>query len=159
MDFTFELKRHQRNKIPREKILNELVRVAEIYKYTDFRQTDFDELSTISSTRVYREFGTWEKTMQLLADYLKDKGINFKITMSRGKYSLQEIFDEMEKIWVQLGHRPSRNEWTELNPKISYDAIYRRFGGWTNACLRFIEYKSGNKMDEIQVSRCARPTT
>ena len=53
------------------------------------------------------------------------------------------MFDEMERIWKQLGHRPSRNEWVAAQPKISYDSLYRRFGGWTNACLKFIEYKSG----------------
>ena len=32
------------------------------------------------------------------------------------------------------------------NPNISYDTIYRHFGGWKNACLKFIEYKSGEEV-------------
>ncbi|MBU1036890.1 HNH endonuclease [Patescibacteria group bacterium] len=52
----------------------------------------------------------------------------------------------MERIWRLLSHRPSENEWTAINPKISYATAYRRFGGWTNACLKFIEYKSGGEV-------------
>lgn len=151
MDFKFEFKRHQRNKIPREKIISELERVAEIFKYTDFKQDDFDQISHISSYTVYREFGSWEKTMQILADSLRSKSIEFKITTRRSSYSMQEIFDEMERIWVQLGHRPSRDEWVTMKPKMSYDTIYRHFGGWTNACLKFIEYKSGGKIDDREL--------
>ena len=44
---------------------------------------------------------------------------------------------------VKLGHRPSRNEWIGLKPKMSYNTIQRHFGGWGNACLKFIEYKPG----------------
>lgn len=35
---------------------------------------------------------------------------------------------------------------TAIKPKISYDTVYRRFGGWTNACLKFIEYKSAGEL-------------
>ncbi len=48
---------------------------------------------------------------------------------------------------VKLGHRPSRNEWVANDPEISYDTIYRYFGSWKDDCLKFIEYKSGEKID------------
>lgn len=54
----------------------------------------------------------------------------------------------MERIWVKLGHRPSRDEWVASNPSISYDSIYRRFGSWIDACLKFIEHKSGGPIPE-----------
>lgn len=142
-DFKFEFKRCQKSKIPREEVITELEKVAKHFNYSDFKQDDFDKVADISYYKVYREFGSWEKALQFLADHLKSKGINFQITTRRNPYSIQEMFDEMEKIWVQLGHRPSRDEWTTLKPKMSYDTIQRRFGGWANACLKFIEYKSG----------------
>lgn len=122
--------------------------MAKHFNYTDFKQYEFNKTAGINSNTVYREFGSWEKALQFLTDRLKSKGINFQITIHRSRhrsqYTIQEMFDEMETIWTQLGHRPSRNEWTTLKPKISYAAIYQRFGGWTNACLKFIEYKSGS---------------
>lgn len=143
----FKFERHQINKIPREKVIQELEKVAEHYNYSDFKQDDFDKLADISAYKVYRELGSWDKVMLFLVDHYKAKGIDFKITTRRTSYSEQEIFNEMEKIWLQLGHRPSRDEWVQSNPEISYDTIYRRFRGWTNACHRFMEYKSGAKID------------
>jgi 5-methylcytosine-specific restriction endonuclease McrA len=142
-DFKFELGRHQISKISREKVIADLEKVAKHFNYKDFRQDDFDKIADISYYKVYREFGSWEKALEFLKEYLKRKGIEFEITRRRSKYSTQEMFDELERLWVQLGHRPSRNEWTALKPKISYDAIQRRFGGWQSACLKFVEYKSG----------------
>ena len=61
-------------------------------------------------------------------------------------YSDKELFDEMERIWKQLGHRPSKIEWTAPKPKISFGCYKHRFSGWTNACLKFIEYKMGHEI-------------
>lgn len=142
-DFKFEFGRHQISKIPREKIIAELEKVAKHFNYIDFKQDDFDKIADISHFTVNREFGSWEKALQFLANHLKSKEISFQMTSRRSQYSIQEMFDEMENIWVKLGHRPSRNEWIGLKPKMSYDTIQRHFGGWGNACLKFIEYKSG----------------
>jgi len=142
-DFKFEFGRHKISKIPREKVIAELEKVTKHFNYTDFKQDDFDKIADISYYKAYREFGSWGKVMEFLADHFKNQGIDFKITTRRSSYSVQEMFDEMERIWRQLGHRPSRNEWVAAQPKISYDSLYRHFGGWTNACLKFIEYKSG----------------
>jgi len=148
-DFKFEFGRSQISKIPREKVIAELEKAAKHFNYTDFKQKDFDKIADISYYKVYREFGSWENALNFLAEHLKKQGIDFKITTRRSSYSVQELFNEMERIWVQLGHRPSRDEWRATNPKISYDSIYRRFGSWTEACLKFIEYKSGGTIPDV----------
>lgn len=50
----------------------------------------------------------------------------------------------MERLWVKIGHQPSKDEWNSADYKISYDTYPRRFDSWQNACLKFIEYKSGH---------------
>lgn len=142
-EFKFQFERHQVSKIPREKVIAELEKAAQHFNYKYFRQDDFDSVADISSYKIYREFGSWAKAMDFLSDHLQKQGKNFQITKRLGRYSEEEMFSEIENIWRRLGHRPSRNEWTASNPKISYDAIQRRFGGWKEACLKFIEYKSG----------------
>ncbi len=143
MDFKFELRKYQASKIPREKIVAELERIAKSFNYVDFRQDNFDKLSSISSYTVYREFGSWQNALVFLQNYLKDKGVDFKITSRRSSYSEKELFDEMERIWVKIGHQPSKDEWLSSDYKISYDTYPRHFSSWQNACLKFIEYKSG----------------
>ncbi len=140
-DFKFELRRHQRNKIPRQKITEELEKVAKIFHYTDFKVSDFEEAAGMSADTVTREFGNWEKALNFLAASLKEKGIEMQVR-KRGRFTTQELFDEMERIWIKVGHHPSRNEWEAAGAKISHDTYDRYFKSWQNACLQFIEYKS-----------------
>ena len=142
-NFKFEFGRPKKRNISREKILDELERIAEHFKYNYFRRKDFNEIADIHSATVERCFdGSWNDAMLALKKRLKQKNKNI-ILGHRRKYSEKEIFEEMERIWRLVGHRPSENEWTAIEPKISYDTVYRYFGGWTKACLNFIEYKSG----------------
>jgi len=68
--------------------------------------------------------------------------------------SKEQLFAEMERIWNQIGHRPSRTEWESSNPLFSYGLYRHRFNGWSNACLEFIEYKMGKPivLDSEQLS-------
>ncbi len=141
-DFKFEFKRHQRNKILRQKITEELEKVAKIFHYTDFRRSDFEEVADMSADTVTREFGNWGKALNFLTALLKEKGIEMRVR-KRGRFTTQELFDEMERIWVKVGHRPSRDEWEATGAKISHDTYDRHFKSWQNACLQFIEYKAG----------------
>ncbi|MEX0656517.1 MAG: hypothetical protein WD154_03095, partial [Nitrosopumilaceae archaeon] len=94
---------------------------------------------------VVREFGSWKNALSFLRLQLKERGLEL---VSRKEppnriYSNKQLFDEMERIWKKLGHRPSRIEWQSSKPTLSYQAYTHRFHGWTNACLKFIEYKMG----------------
>lgn len=143
MDFKFEFGRSRIRSYSEESILAELERVAEHFNYGYFRRKDFGKIAHIHSATVERHFdGSWSVAMKKLSERLRNKGISLIIGRQRNNTD-KAMFDEMERIWRQLGHRPSRDEWRTMKPIISYDSIYRRFGGWTNACLRFIEYKSG----------------
>lgn len=134
MDFRFQ--RSRIDKIPREEIIRELRRVAELYKYRRFGWREFDKVSKLcKSYCVKRNFGSWNKALDSIEIPLKER--------SRRKFSNHDLFVEMERIWKTLGHRPSRIEWEISQPKISYNTYKKYFGGWTNACLKFIEHKMG----------------
>jgi hypothetical protein len=144
MSFKFELRKYQGSKINKDRIVCELEAAAKKNNYSDFREDDFDKVASISSYTVYREFGSWQNALNFLAKHLKSKGIDFKPTSRRSSYSEKELFDEMERIWLKIGHQPSKDEWLGSDYKISYDTYFRHFGSWQNTCLKFIEAKSGN---------------
>lgn len=149
MDFKFE--RSRIDKIPREKIVAELVNVAKIYNFTRFTSKEFLKSASIGHQTVFREFGTWDKAMEYLSDALKEKGIVLKQRAKpkrKDAYTKKQLFDEMQRIWGQLGHRPSKDEWEQSNPHINYNTIRRHFSGWTNACKEFIEYITGETLPE-----------
>jgi len=144
MDFNFQ--RKQINKMPESKILEELEKAAKHFNYIEFGRRDFDKIATISSSTVRKHFeGSWTKALEVLKKSLQQKGLNLSPRPYAPNRILsdKEMFDEMERIWQKVGQRPSRTEWEMSEPKISYNTYKQRFGGWTKACLKFIEYKTG----------------
>jgi len=120
-------------------MIKELKRVAENYQFVRFTRHDFDKVAKIcKGSAILSEFGKWQKALDSIGVELKLKRIK------RSIISTKELFNEMERIWKSLGHRPSKTEWDLAKPKHSYSTYKQRFGGWANACLQFIEYKMGN---------------
>jgi len=163
MDYKF--KRHRTDKIDTAKVVAELKRVAKFYDYKQFTYHEFNKVSELcKGTTVLRIFGSWAKALEAIDHPLKKRKI------SRIQISTEDIFKEMDRIWSELSHRPSKSEWELSKPKYSYGGIYKRFNGWSNACLKFLEWKMGKavitnevkkevvkpKMPKSQKSRAAR---
>jgi hypothetical protein len=137
MAMKFKLERKRIDHIPDEKVICEFERVAKLFNGRRFTRNEFNKLATVcKGVRVCRAFGSW-------ANALKHVGIQYtRYSKSRNKITDAQLFEELERIWHQLGHRPSRIEWEASHPKYSYGSYKRRFNGWGNACALFIEYKS-----------------
>lgn len=133
--------------MPESKIMDELVQAAKYFRYIEFGRRDFDKIANISSSTVRKHFnGSWTQALEALKKVLQEKGLDLspRPHAPNRVFSNKELFDEMERIWQKVGQRPSRTEWEISEAKIAYNTYKKRFGGWTNACLKFIEYKTGN---------------
>lgn len=146
MDYEFRRKRI--DTISEEKKLEELENVARHFNYTEFSWRDFNKLSNISASAIKVHFGSWKKALAALKLHLQRKGMDLspRPFAPQRIYSNEDLFNEMERIWHTVGQRPSRVEWERSNPKISITAYKKRFGSWTNACEKFIEYKIGGEI-------------
>lgn len=144
MDYSFQ--RRRLNEIPEEKILAELEDVAKKFNYVEFSWRDFDSIAAISANTVKKRYGNWSSGLEALKKHLESKGLELspRPYAPNRVHSDNDLFDEMEKVWKQVGQRPSRTEWEMVKPKIAYGTYKKRFGGWNNACEKFIEYKMGN---------------
>ena len=148
MEFQFE--RTRIDKIPIETVLAQLARVAELRGFVEFGKREFDDIAPISSSTAVRAFGTWSKAMEALRDTLRQRGLALK-PRHKGYFAEAELFAEMERIWTTLGHRPSRIEWEAAKPRISYQTYKRYFGGWQQACLTFLEQRTGERLSPMVV--------
>ena len=64
------------------------------------------------------------------------------------KYSDEELFEEMERLWVQLGHQPSVSDAKLYNgARISGTTFQNRFGSWRKALEAFVEYINTDDME------------
>ena len=132
MEYKFD--RNHINKISKEDVVKELKRVAGHYNYTKFTRHEFDKVAKLcKGSTVLSVFGTWKKALDSIEVELKPRVVD------RSFISKKDLFDEMDRIWRRLGHRPSKTEWELSSPKYSYSTYKARFKGWTNAGLQFIE--------------------
>lgn len=155
MDFNFQRKRM--DTIPEERKLEALEQAARHFNYIEFSWRDFNKISTISASAIKVHFGSWKKALAALKTHLQQKGLDLSPRPHAPQriYSDKDLFDEMGRIWQKVDQRPSRNEWEISQPKISIGAYKKRFGSWTNACQRFIEFKMGG---EIASDTFVRPS-
>ncbi|MEK7206537.1 MAG: hypothetical protein AAB134_01460, partial [Pseudomonadota bacterium] len=137
----FQFQRHRIDKISRTELMAELLRVANARDLVEFGKREFSELASVSPASVIREFGSWNKAIDWLRKELTQQGKALQ-KKHRGYFTKAEAFTELERVWRTLGHRPSRIEWERSKPAISYQTYVRYFGGWSNACLAFLESRS-----------------
>jgi len=139
----FNIKRKRIDTISEEKKLESLEEAAKQFNYVEFSWRDFNRVSNISASAIKVHFGSWKKALDALRIHLQKKGLDLspRPHAPQQVYSDKDFFDEMERIWQKVGQRPSRTEWEMSSPKISISAYKKRFGSWSNACLKFIDYK------------------
>jgi len=148
MDYRFQ--RRRVDAIPELKLLEHLEKAAIHFHYCEFGWREFNDVADISANPVKLYFGSWKKGLAALKNHLQQKGLDLspRLVAPNRIYSNEDLFNELERIWCLVGQRPSRNEWEASNPHISYNTYKQRFGGWTNACFKFIEYKMGDAISK-----------
>ena len=141
MDFNFQRKRI--DKFSESKILDELEKTAQHFNYIEFSKRNFTKFSGMSVTPIQNQYGSWKNGLAALKKHLQQKGLDLspRPYAPQRIYSNKDLFDEMGRIWQIVGQRPSKTEWETTEPKISITAYKKRFGSWTRACQKFIEYK------------------
>ena len=140
------IERKRIDKISKDLVLEELRRVAEHYGNRVFTQKEFNAVAkACKGTTVLRAFGNWGNALEAIGIELKPRK-----STRKDQVPVQDLFNEMDRIWKLNGQRPSKAEWESLSPKYAYITYYKRFNGWLNACAAFIEYKSGGSVPELE---------
>lgn len=143
MEFTLE--RPRANQYRREKIIDELRRVAGLLGNRRFSRHEFDNVANYcKGSAVLDRFGSWQAALY---------ATGLKLTTVRkdqSRISNAQLFAELAHVWRTLGHRPSKDEWDRSNPRYSYTTYKTRFKGWVNACAAFIEYMSEGQRDAAE---------
>ena len=94
---------------------------------------DYERLGQYSSGNIFRRFGDWDSFLTLAG--LEPTGL------SKKKVSVQECFDEIERIWILLGRQPTTTDIVKYGvSKFSIDTYKRRFGGWYKALEAFVAH-------------------
>ena len=111
----YNLKRPRINRLPDNEILDELRVVASRFGNRIFTRHEFDRVATrCNGSVVLSRFGPWKAALNAAGLVLSPQ------KKDRSQISNLQLFEELERIWRQVGHRPSQDEWEACNPKYSY---------------------------------------
>ncbi len=102
---------------------------------------EYDEIGKYSSQALHRRFGGWNNA-------LKACGIE---STKEARFTDDQLFQNLEDVWMQLGRQPSMNEMVKPISKMGVDT-YRRFGTWREALEKFVEVanRESSEADEVE---------
>jgi hypothetical protein len=125
----FELEPYHRN-VSDEDLLTDLKRVA-----NDLQKSPtidgYNERGSYRSLTLMRRFGGWPKA-------LKAAGLGW--TGSPINISEEELFQNLQEIWIKLGRQPRYQEIQKPLSRYSIGTYKNRFGSWRKALEKFVVY-------------------
>ncbi|MBQ8869471.1 MAG: HNH endonuclease [Oscillospiraceae bacterium] len=125
----FELTEYHKQ-ISTEELLQDLKDTAHKLNVISMSMQEYDLNGTYSSSAVVRRFGSWNHALEL-------SGLEY-----RNRYFEEiELFENLEKVWIKIGKQPTRRDMDDKNiSNISSGAYLRKFGKWSVALKRFVEF-------------------
>lgn len=99
------------------------------------------------STKDYSEHGKY-KVQTILSRFSKWSEALIKANLEQTGFKLIsdiDLFDEIEKMWIQKGAQPTTTDLKNGLSEYSLNTYTRRFGGWRAALSAFIDYININE--------------
>ena len=130
----FELEEYHRN-ITDDELVADLKRVATELSKDSITSDQYDERGKFSSNTFAKRFGSWLKALEKAG---LQKTRNYNITE-------EELFQNLEEIWIKLGRQPRREEVSTSISKYSSATYEYRFGTWLKALEKFVAYTNNEE--------------
>ena len=129
------------NHLTDEELLSDLQEAAEKSGKKSLTIAEYKEYGRYDSTTIMHHFGTWNNALNIAGLHISNK-----------QHTDQELFDNLAKLWIKIGHQPSKRDLSLFESPISYKAYERRFGKWSTALKSFVDYyNSQENLDLYQI--------
>ncbi len=145
----FELNEYHRN-IPQDKLIADLQRVASENGLSTISQTLYAKLGKYTHKVFYSNFGSWNNAL---------KAAGLEISSRRKNITSEELFENIENVWIELGRQPTYSEMNTSISKFSTKPYENRFGSWRKALAAFIDYVNDVSKDVSSVTPAIINTT
>ena len=136
----FELEESLRG-APDEELLEDLRRSAKALGRETITMTEYDEVGKIHPSTIQRRFGSWPKALKLAG-----------LQPSRSKIGISddELFENIKSLWISFGRQPRYSEVKAPSSLFSAGTYENRFGSWSKALVRFIEWVNSDSLVQPQ---------
>ena len=141
----FELKDYHQN-IADEELIADLQQVAKELKQNYVTAKQQDTHGKYNSSTIIRRFGSWLKAQE-------KAGLQKTKQQANNKISEEDLFNNLEDVWVKLGRQPRFSEMTQPNSRYSGYPYRRRFGSWLKALELFVALITKEKDESTLLTR------
>lgn len=137
-----ERDRNDFKRISDEALLKDLIQVANHLQKTTLTTSEYKEYGKYSIQTILSRFDSWDKVLN---------SANLEKTGFVHSVETQELLDEIELVWIQLGRQPTSSDLKNRLFKHSLNTYSRKFGGWRKALEAFIEYinEENSELNEV----------
>lgn len=129
-------------------MLNDLKSVSKEIQKQSVTMEEYNKFGKFHSTTLTRKMGSWFNIL---------KKANLETSRSLINLSNEELFKNLEEVWIELGRQPKYIEMQKPLSKYHSGTYTNRFGSWLNACEEFIKHKEGN-INFIQIEKSNKIT-
>ena len=118
-----------------EDIFQDLRRCAELLGKNTITYAEYQNAGRASSGTVTRRFGTWNSA-------LEKAGLSVK---NQRDISIEDLFENIEQMWVKLGRQPRYSEVKYPFSKYSNVTYDKRFGKYSEALKQFVVWVNSDE--------------
>ena len=136
------LEKHVHSRVlPEDVLLEDLRRVASEIQKQSVTREQYDRLGRHASKTYEHRFHTWSNALEKAG---LPKNLERNI-------SDEQLFENLEEIWIKLGRQPKSNEIHRPLSKYSGFTYAIRFGSWNKALEKFIKYINTDEIGRAHV--------
>lgn len=134
-----EMNSAEMQRITDKMMIDDLIRVSTYLGKKLITSSEYDDFGKYAFPTIKIRFGSW-------AEFANKAGLEPTGFIKKVEYN--ELFNEIERIWVLLGRQPTTTDMKKGISKYSLETFSRRFGGWRKALTTFINFINSDDIDE-----------
>jgi len=135
----FELEEFHRN-VPDAELLADMKQVASKLNQDFITTRQQNEFGKYHTNTIMARFGGWLKAVE-------KAGLNRSRSQADKWISEEQLFENLEQVWIRLGRQPKDRDMREMISKYTPAPYTRTFGSWRKSLEKFISFV--NKEENI----------
>lgn len=121
-------------------IKDDIKRVLDILGQKTLTRKEYTKYGKYSGTTLEKKYKGWNNVLKMC-----NLDIQYIHSISE-----VDLFTEIERLWILLGRQPTTTDIKKGLSKYSLNSYTRKFGGWRNALIHFINYINDEKIENIK---------
>ena len=124
-----------------DELLEDVKTVSKIIGKDTVTVEQYKEYGKFGTNTLIRRFGSWVKVLE---------SANLETSRIKINISEEDLFKNIESVWISLGRQPKYAEIKSPLSKFSARTYDKRYGTWHNALEQFVKYMNDEDSDNLK---------